>query len=106
MEKQTTKKCGACGFYLEYYYKGYSQFYKTGCGWCRKNRKIVEKSETCEIFCGARKFRAQRISVALRSVIDAANALTGLQQIIEEEAEKGGINPTDFYKEITQVCDE
>ena len=106
MEKQTTKKCSRCGFYSEYYTKGYCQFYKTGCGWCRKKREIVEKGETCEMFYRSRRVRAQRISVALRSVIDAANALTGLRQIIEEEAEKGGINPTDFYKDSTQVCDE
>jgi len=87
MERKN-KACWNCGNYQAYYTKGFCNFDKLDCGYCKAKKENVKKTEQCEKWKTNYRYRGMRKTVAMRALDEVLTQITELRQILFEEKEE------------------
>lgn len=74
------KKCWSCGSFERYYRQGYTGYYKADDGYCRKQRAVVDKNESCESWYR----KTYRKSMHIKRASKILNEMLGTLQAIKE----------------------
>lgn len=79
------RECLSCGNYQAYYTKGHCKFEKAEQGNCVKNKKTVQKNESCEQWRNNDFHKKVRKTVCLKALNNIISDLAELRQILGEE---------------------
>ena len=80
------KACWNCGNYKAYYTKGLCYFDRLDFGWCKKEKRTVDKHEQCPYWCSDYSFRKWRKSYAKHKLDELADAIYEIRQILAEDS--------------------
>lgn len=77
--------CNDCGYYYEYYTKGYNCFNKATHGYCNSQRKTVHNKESCERWKDNEKRWEARKRISLETLEEAVKYIREIAKILKEK---------------------
>lgn len=85
--KDERKECWNCKFFNYYYTKGLTFFNRESFGFCKKNRRLCDNHETCDLWEYKFEKRNTRKEATLTQLPIVLEKLAQLEQILIEEYE-------------------
>ena len=85
---ENKKRCWNCGYFKAYYTRAYCSFCKENNGFCAKNDKIVEKSESCDKWFFRYTPREKRLRLVLNSLPEICQKIETIEDFLAEERER------------------
>lgn len=85
--KDDNRKCWNCGSFRAYYTRGYCCLLKENNGFCNRNNKIMEKSDSCEKWFSRHTSKEKRTRIAVNSISEIYQKVAVLEQLLMDELE-------------------